>query len=95
MRFLPEIRSGFNISKTPLDLMAFQAYSVSKGMRVGAAGGVTASLVTGLLSILGQRSQGQEEFFVTIARNMGLGDISVAGAGDFTSSQGLSQEQSF
>ena len=59
--------------------MAVSGYSVSKGLKVGAVGGVIGALVQGILGSIAVQAVGQEIFFVTIARKWGFGDASVAG----------------
>ena len=59
--------------------MTLQAYPVSKALTTGATGGIVGALVQGILGSLLTQSVGQEMFFVTIARNLGMGDSSVVG----------------
>ena len=54
-------------------------YSVSKGLRAGAIGGLIGSIVLGILGELGAIAMNQELFYTTIAKRMGFGDSSVLG----------------
>ncbi len=54
-------------------------YSTLRGVKVGVFGGLAGSVVLGLLAALGSVAMGQEVFYVTIGRKLGLGDTSVLG----------------
>src|SRR5438094_9047595 len=54
-------------------------YSVSKGLRAGAIGGLIGSIVLGILGELGAIAMNQELFYTTIAKRLGFGDSSVLG----------------
>ncbi len=60
-------------------VMQLPGYSVSRGIKAGAIGGIAGSLVLGLLGELAAVSMGQEVFYVTIAKKLGFGDASVIG----------------
>jgi hypothetical protein len=54
-------------------------YSVSKGLRIGAIGGLTGAVVLGILGEIGSLATNQELLYTTIARKLGFGDSSVLG----------------
>ena len=59
--------------------MQLSEYSVSRGLRVGALGGVVGSVVLGVFAGLGSVAMGQEVFYVTVAKKLGFGEASIAG----------------
>ncbi|HZY95175.1 MAG TPA: hypothetical protein VFE98_10040 [Candidatus Bathyarchaeia archaeon] len=59
--------------------MEVPSYSASRGLRIGAVGGVAGSIVLGVFAVIGSVAMGQEVFYVTIARKLGFGDSSVIG----------------
>ncbi len=59
--------------------MQSSAYSVVKGVKAGAIGGLVGAVVLGLFAGLGSMAMGQEVFYVTIGEKLGLGDASVIG----------------
>jgi hypothetical protein len=54
-------------------------YSTLRGLKVGVVGGLVGSVVLGLLAALGSLTMGQEVFYVTIGRKLGLSGASVVG----------------
>jgi hypothetical protein len=54
-------------------------YSVSRGLRAGAAGGFIGAIVLGILGEIAALAMNQELFYTTIARKLGFGDSSVLG----------------
>jgi hypothetical protein len=59
--------------------MQLSSYSASKGVKAGLIGGLVGGVVLGVFALVGSVAIGQEVPYVTIARNMGLGDFSVTG----------------
>jgi hypothetical protein len=55
------------------------SYTASKGLKAGGIGGLIGGVVLGVFALVGSVAIGQEVPYVTIARNMGLGDFSVIG----------------
>ena len=60
--------------------MQSTSYSAPRGIKAGALGGLIGSIVLGLLAGISALVLGEEIFYVTIARKLGLGDFSLAGA---------------
>ena len=54
-------------------------YSVPKGLRAGAIGGLIGSITLGITGEIGALAMNQELFYTTIARKLGVGDFSVLG----------------
>jgi hypothetical protein len=54
-------------------------YSVSKGLRAGAIGGLIGAIVLGIFGEIGSLAMNQELFYTTIAKKLGFGDSSVIG----------------
>ncbi len=54
-------------------------YPLSRRVKVGIVGGLAGGVVLGVLAALGSVAMGQEVFYVTIAKKLGLGDASVVG----------------
>jgi len=54
-------------------------YSVSKGLRAGAIGGLIGAIVLGVFGEIGAIAMNQELFYTTIARKLSFGDFSVLG----------------
>ena len=54
-------------------------YTSSRGIKAGAAGGIVGSLIQGLIGFALTQSMGEEIFFVTVAKVMGLGSASFVG----------------
>lgn len=57
--------------------MQLPNYSTSKAVQAGALGGFVGSVVLGVLAAGAAIGMGQEMFYVTIAKKLGLGDASV------------------
>ncbi|MCS4538884.1 MAG: hypothetical protein HYY67_08515 [Thaumarchaeota archaeon] len=54
-------------------------YTSSRGIKAGAVGGIVGSLIQGLIGFALTQSMGEEIFFVTVAKLMGLGSASFVG----------------
>jgi hypothetical protein len=55
------------------------SYLASKGLKVGLIGGLVGGVLLGVFALVGSMAMGQEVPYVTIARNMGLGDFALIG----------------
>lgn len=61
-----------------LSFMTVTSSSMVRGVRAGALGGLVTSVITGVLGVLASQGASQEVFFISIAREWGFGDSSVA-----------------
>ena len=59
--------------------MLAASYSVSRGLRVGALGGLAGAVVLGVFAEIGSVALNQEVFYLTIAKKLGFGDSSLVG----------------
>src|SRR5881628_2954903 len=59
--------------------MQLSEYTVSRGLKVGALGGIVGAIVLGVFAGLGSIAMGQEVFYVTIAKKLGFGGASSVG----------------
>lgn len=55
------------------------SYSASRGLKIGALGGLVGAVVLGVLGGFGSLAMNQEVFYVTIAKKLGFGDSSLVG----------------
>jgi hypothetical protein len=55
------------------------SYSIVKGLRTGAIGGLIGAIVLGILGEIGSLATNQELLYTSIARKLGFGDSSVIG----------------
>jgi hypothetical protein len=55
------------------------SYTASKGLKAGLIGGLVGGVVLGVFALVGSIATGMEVPYVTIARNMGLGDFAPIG----------------
>jgi len=59
--------------------MQFNLYSVTRGLKVGAVGGIVGALVLGLLAGISAFVLDQEVFYVAIAQKLGLASPGITG----------------
>jgi hypothetical protein len=59
--------------------MQLSSYTASRGVKAGMIGGLVGGVLLGVFALVGSMAMGQEVPYVTMARNMGLGDFAVIG----------------